>query len=98
MEQVLGRPDPSPYVQEPDLLEPDLHAQNQSCAEMALAVTQSLMVNRMAATIAAQYVAVFVLQRQIVHLSSYFNLDPPTLTSKLVTEKVIDQYKKRCRS
>lgn len=89
---------PSPYVQEPDLLEPDPNTQNQSCAEMALAETQSLMVNRMAATIAAQYVAAFVLQRQIQHLSSYFNLDPPTLTSKLVTEKVIDQYKTLRRS
>ena len=89
---------PSPYVQEPELLEPNLHAQNHSCAEMAFAETQSLMVNRMAATIAAQYVAAFVLQRQILHLSSYFNLDPPTLTSKLVTEKVIDQYKTLRRS
>lgn len=89
---------PSPYVQEPDLLEPDLYAQNQSCAEMALAETQSLMVNRMAATIAAQYVAAFVLQRQILHLSSYFSLDSPTLSSRLVTEKVINQYKKRRRS
>lgn len=93
---------PSPYVQEPDLLEPDLHAQNQSCAEMgdgtSIAETQSLMVNRMAATIAAQYVAAFVLQRQILYLNSYFNLDPPTLTSSVVTEKIINHYKSRRRS
>lgn len=89
---------PSPYVQELDLLEQDPDAKNQSCAEMALAETQSLMVNRMAATIAAQYVAAFVLQRQILHLSSYFNLDPPTLSSIVVTKKVIDQYKTLRRS
>ena len=89
---------PSPYIQEPDLLKPASETDHHSCAEMALAETQSLMVNRMAATIAAQYTAVFVLQRQILHLSSYFNLDPPTLKSRLITRQVVDQYKTRRRS
>ncbi|MCZ7673788.1 MAG: hypothetical protein M5U34_45060 [Chloroflexi bacterium] len=86
---------PSPYVQEPDLLEPDPEEENQSCAEMALAETQSLMVNRMAAAIAAQYVATLVLQRQILQLGSYFNLDPPTARSRLVTEASLNQYQKK---
>lgn len=86
---------PSPYVQEPDLLVPDPEEENQSCAEMALAETQSLMVNRMAATIAAQYVATLVLQRQILQLGSYFNLDPPTARSRLVTEANLNQYQKK---
>ncbi|HRQ42140.1 MAG TPA: ThiF family adenylyltransferase [Chloroflexota bacterium] len=85
---------PSPYVQEPDLLEPDPEEENQSCAEMALAETQSLMVNRMAAAIAAQYVATFVLQKQILQLGSYFNLDPPTARSRLITRANINQYQK----
>jgi len=89
---------PSPYVQEPDLLEPDPDEQNQSCAEMALAETQSLMVNRMAAAIAAQYVATLVLQRQILQLGSYFNLDPPTARSRLVTEANLKPYQKERRS
>lgn len=89
---------PSPYVQEPDLLEPDPEEENQSCAEMALAETQSLMVNRMAAAIAAQYVATLVLQRQILQLGSYFNLDPPTARSLLVTEANLNQYQKKRRS
>jgi hypothetical protein len=55
----------SPYIQEPDLLEPDPEEENQSCAEMALAETQSLMVNRMVATIAATYVTNLVVHRQI---------------------------------
>lgn len=41
-------------------------------------------------TLTAQYVAAFVLQRQILYLNSYFNLDPPTLTSSVVTEKIIN--------
>jgi hypothetical protein len=65
---------------------------------MVLAETQSLMVNRMAAAIAAQYVDTFVLQRQILQLGSYFNLDPPTARSRLVTEANLKQYQKERRS
>lgn len=93
---------PSPYIQEPDLLEPAPETDLCSCAGMgdgtSLTETQGVMVNRMAATIAAQYTAVFVLQRQIVHLSSCFNLDPPTLTSRLITRQVINQYQTQRRS
>ena len=77
---------PSPYVQEPDLLAPDSHPAAHSCAEMALAETQSVMVNRMAATIAAQYTAVFVLQKQILQMGTRFTLDPPTARSSLITQ------------
>ena len=80
------------------MLEPDPDEQNQSCAEMALAETQSLMVNRMAATIAAQYIATLVLQRQILQLGSYFNLDPPTARSRLITRANINQCQKKRRS
>lgn len=89
---------PSPYVQEPELLEPDPDEQNQSCAEMALAETQSLMVNRMAAAIAAHYVATFVLQRQVLQLGSAFNLDPPTTSSRLITRTNLNQCQKKRRS
>jgi PRTRC genetic system ThiF family protein len=88
---------PSPYVQEPDLLEPDTEEQNESCAEMALAETQSLMVNRMAAAIAAQYVTDFVLQAQVLQMATYFNLVPPTARSLLVTEANLTQYKMKGR-
>lgn len=83
---------PSPYAQEPDLLEPDPAVPSQSCADLTLAETQSLMVNRMAATIAAQYVAIFVLQRQVLQMGSTFNLDPPTIRSRLITATAISQY------
>lgn len=83
---------PSPYLQEPELLEPDRAAPTQSCADMALAETQSLMVNRMAATIAAQYTAAFVLQRQVSHLGTVFTLDPPTARSQLITQSNLQAY------
>ena len=89
---------PSPYIQEPDLLEPDPNEQSVSCAEMAPAEPQSLMVNRMAATIAGQYVTTFVLQRQILQMSSAFNLAPPTANSRLVTATNLNQYRKERRS
>lgn len=76
---------PSPYIQEPELLEPDPNEQAQSCADMALAETQSLMVNRMAATIAGQYVTTFVLQQQILQMGSYFNLEPTVMQPMLIT-------------
>ncbi len=83
---------PSPYVQEPDLLEPDPDEQNQSCAAMALAETQSLMVNRMAATIAAEYAAAFVLQKQITQMRTAFNLQPLIAHSQPITRTVLGLY------
>lgn len=83
---------PSPYVQEPELLTPDPAEPQPSCADMALAETQSLMVNRMAATIAAQYVATLVLQRQILWLGSAFHLHPPAVTSRAITASHLRSY------
>jgi hypothetical protein len=62
---------------------------------MALAETQSLMVNRMAAAIAANYISYQVLKRQILTMATYFNLEPPTARSQLVTEASVNQYKKK---
>jgi hypothetical protein len=53
---------PSPYLQEPGLLEPEPEKPTLSCAGMGWPDEQSLMVNRLAAAIAAQYVTDFVLQ------------------------------------
>jgi len=87
---------PSPYIQEPDLLEPDPNEQSLSCADMgdgtSLAETQSLMVNRMAATIAAEYTAVFILQKQITQLRTAFNLRPLAAHSQLITQTALRPY------
>lgn len=83
---------PSPYVQEPALLAPDPSQEAGSCAEMALAETQSLMINRLAATIAAQYATTFVLQRQIVQIGSSFSLEPTVMRARLITEANVNRY------
>jgi len=85
---------PSPYVQEPALLEPDSSAQTLSCAELTLAEEQSLMVNRMAAVVAGQYVTSFVLEKEVRQLGTVFNLDPPAMVSRLVTKTNLDSVKR----
>jgi PRTRC genetic system ThiF family protein len=84
---------PSPYVQEPDLLKPDPSEQTLSCAELTLAEEQSLMVNRMAATVVAQYVTEIVLHREIRQMGTVFNLAPPTMTSRLITKTNLDKFR-----
>ncbi|MFO7682971.1 MAG: ThiF family adenylyltransferase [Chloroflexota bacterium] len=86
---------PSPYVQEPDLLAPDPSEQTLSCAERTLAEEQSLMVNRMAATIVAQYVTDMALHREVRQLSTAFNLAPPTMSSRLITASALRQMEER---
>ena len=81
---------PSPYLQEPGLLEPAAEAQPLSCAGLALAQEQSLMVNRLAAAIMAQYVTAFVLQRQVTQMGTYFNLDPTVMTPRLITRAALE--------
>ena len=84
---------PSPYLQEPELLQPDPNEQALSCAEMAVAETQSLMVNRMAATIAAEYTAVFVQQKQISQMRTTFNLQPTVVArSQPITKTALQLY------
>jgi hypothetical protein len=60
---------------------------------MTVAETQSLMINRLAATIAAQYMANVILHRQIVQMASYFSLEPTVMRARLITEANINQYK-----
>jgi PRTRC genetic system ThiF family protein len=83
---------PSPYTQEPNLLRPEKEERPLSCAEMALWEHQSLMVNRLAATIAAHLVCNFVLQRQVTQLSAYFNLEPTVMRPRLITRQAIQNY------
>ena len=86
---------PSPYIQEPGLLEPEATEQALSCAEMTLREEQSLMINRLAATIAAQFVTDFVLNRQVAQMGAAFNLDPTVMTPILITRANINQYQKK---
>ncbi|MCC6607955.1 MAG: hypothetical protein IT327_32415 [Anaerolineae bacterium] len=73
-------------------MEPDPNAQAQFCAEMVLAETRSLMVNRMAAAIAAQYTAVFVLQRHVLHMGTMSSLNPPSTRSRPITPSTLNPF------
>lgn len=89
---------PSPYLQEPGLLEPEPEAPTLSCAGMTLAGAQSLMVNRLAAAIAAQYVTGFVLQRQVTQMGTTFNLAPTVMRPRLITAANVRRYGQSDRS
>jgi len=80
---------PSPYLQEPSLLLPEEKEQPHSCAELTLREEQSLMVNRMAATIVAQYVYNMSIRRQLTQMSTAFNLEPTVMTPTFITETAI---------
>ena len=84
---------PSPYLQEPALLELDPEPQVQACTERVLSDSQSLMVNRMTATIAATYVTNFVLHRQILQMGTTFGLEPTVMSANLITQKNIHACK-----
>ena len=77
---------PSPYLQEPLLLQADPEPeQPTSCAELAQAEEQSIMVNEMVAAIAGGYVDQFALQGQLSWLRTAFTLLPPTVTTVPLT-------------
>jgi PRTRC genetic system ThiF family protein len=84
---------PSPYLQEPDLLEPGVEVQPFSCAGMMPADKQSLMINRLAAAIAAQYVTDFVLHRQVKQMGTYFSVTPTVMTPRLITVANLRRYR-----
>ena len=83
---------PSPYLQEPTLLDPDTEPQPRACTERILTDSQSLMVNRMTATIAATYVTNFVLHRQILQMGTCFNLEPTVATSRPISAINLKEY------
>jgi len=86
---------PAPHVQEPGLLEPDRVAPPLSCAQMVLREEQSLMVNQMAAAVAAQYAYQFVLLRQLTSFDTRFNLSPFVAQTKQTTATNLRPYLSR---
>ncbi|MCI0731520.1 MAG: ThiF family adenylyltransferase [Chloroflexi bacterium] len=83
---------PSPYVQEPALLEPEEEGGAPlSCAELTLREEQGLMINTAVAAIAAQYCYQIVIRRELYAFATWLNLDPPVVTSKLVTKENIER-------
>jgi PRTRC genetic system ThiF family protein len=81
---------PSPYIQEPALLEPPpVEASPLSCADLTLRGEQSLVVNGMAAALAAQYCCQFLVRRELTQMATTFSLEPPASRSVLLTQAAI---------
>jgi PRTRC genetic system ThiF family protein len=77
---------PSPYLQEPGLLEPDpIDSNPLSCADLTLREEQSLLINSQVAAVAAQYLYDLVIRRTLWQYATYLNLEPPTMSSRLLT-------------
>ena len=78
---------PSPYIQEPMLLEPPpANVSPLSCAELTQRQEQSPVVNQMVAAIAADYAYQFLVRRELVQMATYFSLAPLTAISVRLTE------------
>lgn len=78
---------PSPYLQEPALLEPPPEDGTPlSCADLMLREEQSPVVNQMVAAIAADYAYQFLVRRELMQMASYFALAPVTAKSIRLTE------------
>jgi PRTRC genetic system ThiF family protein len=77
---------PSPYLQEPGLLEPDpIDSNPLSCADLTLREEQSLLINSQVAAVAAQYLYDLVIRCTLWQCATYLNLEPPTMSSRLLT-------------
>jgi PRTRC genetic system ThiF family protein len=84
---------PSPYIQEPGLLEPEpAEAAPLSCADLTLREEQSLLINAQVAAVAAQLIYDLVVTRTIRQYAVYFNLEPPTMNSRLITLSALRQF------
>jgi PRTRC genetic system ThiF family protein len=81
---------PSPYVQESALLKaPLVEADPLSCAALTQRSEQSLVVNQMAAAIAAQYCCDFLVRRELRQFASYFSLEPVNTQSRLILRSTL---------
>jgi PRTRC genetic system ThiF family protein len=85
---------PSPYLQEPGLLEPDPEEETPlSCADLTLREEQSLLINSQVAAVAAQLVYDLVVARTVRQYAVFLNLEPPTMSSRLITSSALRRFK-----
>ncbi len=81
---------PSPYVQEPMLLEPPpADASPLSCADLVLQEEQSLVVNQQVAALGAHYAYQFLVRRELTQMATHFTMEPPITGSAPLTEPTI---------
>lgn len=81
---------PSPYLQEPALLElPPATASPLSCADLTQRDEQSLVVNQQVAALAAHYAHQFLVRRELTQMATTFSLEPPITRSVLLTQAAV---------
>lgn len=84
---------PLPSVQDPGLLAPEpTIVPTLSCADLTMQDAQSLMINQLMATVAAQYATDFVLHRRLTTYRTVVSLDPPTVISAPITEATLAMF------
>jgi PRTRC genetic system ThiF family protein len=82
---------PSPYIQEPALLEPPpVEDRPLSCADLTQREEQSLVVNQQVAALAAHYAHQFLVRRELTQMATTFSLEPPVSRSVLLTQATIN--------
>jgi hypothetical protein len=90
---------PSPYLQEPGLLESDSMDSNPlSCADLTLREGQSLLINAQVAAVAAQYVYDLVIRRTLGQYATYLNLAPPVMKSLVLTPTNLARFSSPVKS
>jgi hypothetical protein len=84
---------PSPALQDPALLAPDPPTPEPSaalsCADLTLREEQSLMINTTMAAVAADYCYRWVLQGELMTMSTAVTLEPPAMTSRWITGETL---------
>ncbi|MBL8190654.1 MAG: ThiF family adenylyltransferase [Acidobacteria bacterium] len=83
---------PSPVLQCPDLLEPqpeELSHHNLSCAELALANAQGLIVNQRVAAEAADYLARLLIHQNLHRFATWFDLASGAVRNSYITPEKI---------
>ena len=85
---------PYPYLQEPGLLDEAADEGALSCAAMAQAEAQALMVNRLVAAVAGQMETEMVLQQQVTQMGAYFSLSPLAMRAVLLTRRAVQSSAK----
>lgn len=86
---------PSPVVQCPDLLTPlpeELSHHNLSCAELALANAQGLIVNQRVAAEAADYLARLLIHQNLRRFATWFDLASGSVKNHFITQEAITSF------
>ena len=83
---------PSPYVQEPTLLEPEPDEPALSCADLARRGEQSLIINAQVAAVAGQICHDFICHRQVTQMVVAFNLSPMVMRATPITRQTLAPY------